>query len=244
MHKREDAHAREIRRIDNEMTKLEDQLVLERRKVAVLTRSDDTPEPTLASDGLALIRAGHDGPGARVWLGAPILLRMSRRFNGALPRHRFDDVLEHLRAITQDPGQYELTPNAVVWASDAQPHPIQSQLMVRVIVTDVSKSQTTVPEDYGACFTTLTVTDQLGALAGRMFGAFGTMLGAGGLAAPVAASLAFPLFTPLFVVGWLGGVYGTTRLLYRRLAKARAQRLQAVFASLVELVEQYIEVRS
>jgi hypothetical protein len=42
---------------------------------------------------------------------------------------------------------------------------------------------------------------------------------------------------PIFVFGWLGGVYGSTRTVYRRIAITRAERLHEVFGALVVEIE-------
>ena len=177
----------------------------------------------------ALKRAAYDPSSAQKWLGAPALLRLSRRFDGKLPRERFAQVIERVREITHDPGVVEVSESAVVWATSLERHPSQAHLMIRVIVTDGEHPHTQ-----------LAVTDRLGALVGRLFGAFGTIVGAGGLAAPVAASLAFPVFAPVFVLGWLGGVYGTTRVLYRKLVTGRAKQLHEIFGALVLEIEAHV----
>jgi hypothetical protein len=49
------------------------------------------------------------------------------------------------------------------------------------------------------------------------------------------------MLAPAFVLGWLGGVYGTTRLAYRKIAINRAERLHEVFGALVLEIEPYVE---
>jgi hypothetical protein len=162
-------------------------------------------------------------------LGAPALLRLTRRFDGTFPRNQFEQLVERIRELTHEAGIVEIADDGIVWGSTTEGHPSQAHLLVRVTV-DSEKS----------C-TNLIASDRLGALVGRLFGSFGTIFGAGGLTAPVAASIVFPWFTPIFVFGWLGGVFGTTRVIYRRLAASRAKQLQEIFGALVLEIEPYIE---
>jgi hypothetical protein len=108
--------------------------------------------------------------------------------------------------------------------------------MIRIVISNASSVS-----GESEWYTTLTVTDRLEALAGRLFGTFGGIVGTGGLAAPFAASLAFPPLAPVFVVGWLGGVYGATRYLYRKSAHARGRILQHIFAFLVDELERLLQ---
>jgi hypothetical protein len=120
--------------------------------------------------------------------------------------------------------------------SSSSRHPVQPHFMVRLVIAKAGPTRT-----QAKWFTTLTITDRLDELAGRLFGTFGGIVGAGGFAAPLAASIAFPPLAPLFVAGWFGGVYGTSRLLYRKAARARAMILQNIFDLLVADVEQIVE---
>jgi hypothetical protein len=236
---REREYEREARDLDRQITQLEKQLDAARRRVGELADDIEDPGPKLEHGGLALMRAGHDGSTA-FWLGAPMLLRMRRRFDGRLPRDCFDHMLDHIREHANDAGIVEEMPESLVWSSSAGRHPIQPHWMIRLVVAEAVMPRTPTPEQHD-CFTTLTVTDRLDALAGRLFGAFGGILGAGGLAAPVAASLAFPMLTPVFVVGWLGGVYGASRMLYRKVAQGRAKHMQKLFTLLIEELEPHLQ---
>lgn len=212
---------------------LEDELEVARHTIADLERADeDAREPRSGGGHRELRDASYDPTAsARRWLGAPALLRLSRRFEGKLPEERFEQLVERAREITHEPGIVELKPNSLVWGSSPGRHATQSHLMVRVTVAR---------NDDGEWRTDLTVTDRLGALVGRLFGAIGSVVGAGGLAVPVAASIVFPAFAPAFALGWLGGVYGTTRVLYKKLAIGRAKRLHELFGALVLEVEPYV----
>jgi hypothetical protein len=198
--KREREHERTTREVDRQITSLEDQLERARDRVGELAGDPRITEPTLEQGEIAVLRSGHDGRTA-FWLGAPKLLRMRRRFEGRLPDDCFDRMLEHIRDRTHDSGVVEQTPDALVFSSSgAGRHPVQPHLMIRIVISNASSAS-----GESEWYTTLTVTDRLEALAGRLFGTFGGIVGTGGLAAPFAASLAFPPLAPVFVVGWLGG---------------------------------------
>jgi hypothetical protein len=209
------------------IAELEDDVEIAERAVAELER--DHEASNVGSAKRALQHTSFDPTAFGKFLGASPLLELTRRFEGIFPRERFEQVVERLRELTHEPGIAEIREHTVVWGPSTEHHPAQSHLVVKVTV---------VPDEAS---TTLAVTDRLGALVGRMFGAFGTIVGAGGLAAPVAASIAFPVFTPVFVLGWLGGVFGMTRAFYRRLAARRAQQLERIFGALVLEIEPYVE---
>jgi hypothetical protein len=236
---REREYERETKDLDRQITAFEKELDARRRRVGELADDIEEPGPKLEHGSLALLRAGHDGSTA-FWLGAPTLLRLRRRFNGRLPQNCFHHILDHIREHAHDAGIVEELPESLVWSSSSGRHPVQPHWMIRLVVAEAVMPRTPNPEHHDY-FTTLTVTDRLDALAGRLFGAFGGILGAGGLAAPVAASLAFPLLTPAFVVGWLGGVYGASRLLYRKIARGRAKYMQNLFGLLIEELEPHIQ---
>jgi hypothetical protein len=226
-------HERELQRSDDKarLAELDDELESADQIIKRLERERHVPESKAGTaGGRALKRAGFDPSSART-LGAPALLRLTRRFDGTFPRNQFEQLVERIRELTHEPGIVEIADDGIVWGSSTEGHPSQAHLLVRVTVDDKEGS------------TNLVATDRLGALVGRLFGAFGTIFGAGGLAAPVAASIAFPWFTPVFVFGWLGGVFASTRVLYRRLAASRAKQLQEIFGALVLEIEPYLERR-
>jgi hypothetical protein len=235
---REREYERETRELDRQITRLEKELDAARRRVGELADDIEDPGPKLEHGALALLRAGHDGSTA-LWLGAPTLLRLRRRFNGRLPQACFHHMLEHIREHAHDAGTVEELPESLVWSSSPGKHVVQPHWMIRLVVAEAVMPRTPNPEQHD-CFTTLTVTDRLDALAGRLFGAFGGILGAGGIAAPVAASIAFPMLTPVFVVGWLGGVYTASRFLYRKIARGRAKYMQNLFGLLIEELEPHL----
>lgn len=220
---RRDDHAR--------LSELEDELESSAEIIERLERERDLPATKAGTaGGRALERAGFDKSSSKM-LGAPALLRLTRRFDGTFPRNQFEQLVERIRELTHEAGIVEIADDGIVWGSTTEGHPSQAHLLVRV----------TVDSETGC--TNLVASDRLGALVGRLFGAFGTIFGAGGLTAPVAASIVFPWFTPIFVFGWLGGVFGTTRVIYRRLAASRAKQLQEIFGALVLEIEPYLERR-
>jgi hypothetical protein len=215
-----------LRRVEQaRLAELEDDLKAAQKIVADLEAHVDAP--VSRDDAEVLKRASFDPTAVGRFLGAPALLELTRRFEGVLPRHQFEQLVDRLREITHEPGIVEIREESVVWATSPQRHAGQPHLVVRVTVASNE--------------TNLVVTDRLGALIGRVFGAFGTIVGAGGLGAPVAASIAFPLFTPVFILGWLGSVFGTTRVVFRRLAAGRARQLHRTFGTLVLEIEPYLK---
>ena len=169
----------------------------------------------LATNG-ALVRGAEQGAAAR-WFG-PGTLQLARRFDGAFPTDRFEGLIERIREVTRDPGRTELLRSSLTWFAsrgEKSPGPFR---VVTVTVRDG--------------VTTLTVTDRLGGLAGAIYGGVGGGVGGGGMALPILASAAVPALAPVFVLGWLGGVFLGTRAIYRRAARRRAVALQQLFDAL------------
>jgi hypothetical protein len=221
--KRDRERERELVDDRSHLEALKDDLEIAQRAIKRID-GDQTDKVT----GRAMLRsASADNSPAATWLGAPTLLRLTRRFDGRLERTEFEQLVERIRETTHDPGVVELNEGSLLWSSTPQYQPTQAHMMVRVTLEKDS--------------TELGVTDRLGALVGRLFGAFGSIFAAGGIAVPVAASLAFPALAPVFVAGWVGGVFGTTRVLYRKLVTARAERLHEVFGALVLAIQPHLE---
>jgi len=181
----------------------------------------------LASPGGALA-VTEQRDRAAAWLGAPLRLELTRDFDGALPADRFEDLLPPIRELTGDTGRCEILRASFSWFSTAGTGMNAGAPAVIVTVT-VKDGRTT-----------LTVTQRLGAIAGALFGGFGGGLGGGAIVAPIFASIAVPVLAPVFILGWLGGIYGTTRWLYRRTARKHAQKLQALFERLVVEIDTLI----
>lgn len=201
---------------------LEQELATARSKLAAL-EGRQSQALALASQG-ALV-AGRPSAAAR-WFGAPVSLQLARRFDGAYPADRFEDLIERIREITRDPGRTELLRSSLTWfASRGE----KSSGPFRVVTVTVRDGNTT-----------LTVTDRLAGLAGAIYGGVGGGVGGGGLSLPLLASAAVPVLTPIFLLGWLGGVFLGTRAIYQRAARRRAVALQQLFDSLVADIERML----
>jgi hypothetical protein len=177
----------------------------------------------VAASGGALARTDAAPSAARTWLGAPLRLELTRRWPGAFPAERFEDVIDRIRELTRDPGRSELLRASVTWSASAGERSMGPFTVVTLAVRDGQ--------------TTLTITDRLGPLAGALFGGIGGGVGGGGVIAPIAATIAVPLLAPVFFAGWLGGIYAGTRALFRRTARRRAEAMQQLFDALSADVE-------
>jgi len=68
-------------------------------------------------------------------------------------------------------------------------------------------------------------------------GGVGGGVGGGGISLPIIASAAVPFLAPVFILGWLGGVFLGARAIYKRAARRRAVALQQLFDVLVADIE-------
>ncbi|TMQ06853.1 MAG: hypothetical protein E6J90_45145 [Deltaproteobacteria bacterium] len=198
---------------------LEHELAQTHEKLAAL-QGRQSQALVLASRG-ALVPGSSPGAVTR-WFG-PAMLQLERRFDGAFPADRFEELIERIREVTRDPGRTELLKSSLTWFSsrgEKSPGPY------RVV---------TVAIRHGA--TTLTVTDRLTGLLAAIYGGVGGGVGGGGLSVPILAATAVPVLAPVFILGWLGGVFVGTREIYKRLARQRAVALQQLFDALVEDIQ-------
>jgi hypothetical protein len=177
----------------------------------------------LASRG-ALVVGAAPSTASRVF--GPGTLRLARRFEGAFPPARFEQLVERIRELTGDPGRTEVLGASLTWFASRGDRSTGPHRVVTLAVRDR--------------MTTLTVTDRLGGLAGAIYGGVGGGVGGGGLSLPIMASTFVPVLTPVFLLGWLGGVFFGTRALYLRLARRRAEELQQVFDALVGDIERVL----
>jgi hypothetical protein len=175
----------------------------------------------LASPG-ALVRDGRPS-GVAWWFGAPGQLQFARRFDRAFPAERFEELIERIREVTRDPGRTELLRSSLTWFASRGEKSTGPFRVVTVTVRDGG--------------TTLTVTDRLAGLAGAIYGGVGGGVGGGGLSLPILAATAVPVLAPVFILGWLGGVFLGTREIYKRAARRRAVALQQLFDALVSDIE-------
>ena len=207
-----DADQARIAALERELGETRDKLAaLEGRRTQALV---------LATRG-ALVPGTAPSPAARVF--GPGTLRLARRFDGAFPAARFEHLVERIRELTGDPGRTEVLNASLTWFASRGDRSTGPYRIVTVTVRD------------GA--TTLTVTDRLSGLAGAIYGGVGGGVGGGGLSLPIMASTLVPVLTPVFVLGWLGGVFFGTRALYLRLVRRRAEELQQVFDALAGDIE-------
>jgi hypothetical protein len=200
---------------------LEHELVAAKRRVAEL-EGKQSQALVLASGG-ALATTGEPNSAAAKWFGAPLRLSLERRFEGAYPVDKLEDLLEVIQRITKDRGRTELLRSSLTWWSGSPERGTGPFMTLTISVKD------------GA--TTLIANDRLGPLAGVIFGAIGGGVGGGAIMAPIAASIAMPILAPVFAIGWLGGFYAITRKLYKRSATKRAQQLQTLFDAVAAEIE-------
>jgi hypothetical protein len=199
---------------------LEHELAHAKDKLAVL-EGRQSQALVLASQG-ALTAAGPPSAATR-WFGAPGTLSLARRFEGVFAVDRFEELVERIREITRDPGRTELLRSSLTWfASRGE----KSSGPFRVVTVTVRDGHTT-----------LTVTDRLAGLAGAIYGGVGGGVGGGGQSLPLLASAAVPALSPVFILGWLGGVFLGARAIYKRAARRRAVALQQLFDALVADIE-------
>jgi hypothetical protein len=172
----------------------------------------------------ALTPAGKATTLSTRWFGAPLKLELSRTFEGALAAEHFEDLVEKIRLLVDDPGRTELMRSSMSWRSSTERgRGVGPYFTFTVTGRDG--------------VTVLTATDHLGTLAGALYGALGGGVGGGASAAPIFASIAVPVLTPVFVLAWLGGIYGGIRAVFRRAARRRAAKLQTVFDALAAEID-------
>jgi hypothetical protein len=159
----------------------------------------------------------------RKWLSAPTMLKLKHEFAGAFSSDNFDRLIARIREIMHDPGVVERTASSFTWSSSRNQHALQPEMMIVVRVDGAE--------------TSLIATDRLDGMLVRGFGKIGGLLVTGGLVAPLAASVVIPTFTPMFLVAWLGGVYGAMRRLYRRAVGNRARKLKDVFDTMCREIQ-------
>jgi hypothetical protein len=197
---------------------LEQELAETRDKLAVV-EGRQSQALVLATQG-ALVSGGRGG--AARWFG-PGTLQLARRFDGTFPTERFEELIERIREITRDPGRTELLKSSLTWFASRGEKSTGPFRVVTVTIRDG--------------VTTLTVTDRLAGLAGAIYGGVGGGVGGGGLSLPLLASAAVPALSPVFILGWLGGVFLGARAIYKRAARRRAVALQQLFDALVADIE-------
>jgi hypothetical protein len=168
-------------------------------------------------------------PSAAARLFGPGTLQLARRFDGAFPTDHFEELIERIREISRDPGRTELLRSSLTWFASRGEKSGGPHRIVTVTVRDG--------------VTTLTVTDRLGGLAGAIYGGVGGGVGGGGLSLPIMAASAVPVLAPVFILGWLGGVFLGAREIYLRSVRRRAVTLQQLFDALSGDIERALAPR-
>src|SRR5690242_12494725 len=67
----------------------------------------------LASHGE--LAAGARRSAAMRWLGAPLVLELTRTFDRAYPTDRFEDLLVVIREVAREPGMSEILRSSLTW---------------------------------------------------------------------------------------------------------------------------------
>ncbi|HEX7842382.1 MAG TPA: hypothetical protein VF469_33145 [Kofleriaceae bacterium] len=207
-----DADQARIAALEQELAETRDKLsVLEGKQSLALTRAGNW----------ALVPGGKVSTASRVF--GPGTLELSRQFDGAYPADRFEELIDRIRELTRDPGRTELLKSSLTWFAMRGEKSVGPHRVVTVSVRGDT--------------TTLTVTERLAGLAGAIYGGVGGGVGGGGLSLPILAAVAMPVLTPVFILGWLGGVFLGTRQIYLRTARRRAVVLHQLFDALVGDIE-------
>lgn len=210
-----DADQARIAALERELAETRDKLaVLEGRPSQALTRVN----------GGALVLSAQTTPASRLF--GPGALELTRRFDGAYPAERFEELIHRIRELTRDPGRTELLRSSLTWFASRGEKTTGPERVVTLAVRGGT--------------TTLTVSERLGALAGAIYGGVGGGVGGGGLSLPILAAVALPVLAPVFLLGWLGGVFVGTRAIYLRAARRRAAALQRLFDELAAEVEREV----
>ena len=201
---------------------LEAELAQAQNKIAELEHRESTALVPARGNVLAVASGTARAP----WYGAPLRLELARQFAGELPRARLEELIGLIRRISTDPGHAELLTSSMTWSSRLGRQNAGPQISITVSIGDG--------------VTDLTALDSLGSLAGAVYGGVGGGLGGGGIALPVFAAITMPVLIPITVTAWLGGVFFGARAIYKRAARRRAERLQALFAALSTEIEKRI----
>jgi hypothetical protein len=167
------------------------------------------------------------GPQQAKWVGAPMRLELTRKFDGAFPVDRFEDLADLIREHTRERGRVEIMRSSMSWSIDQRG------------VGPFTNVTVSVRNDV----TTLTVSDKLGSVAGAIYGGIGGGVGGGLIVAPIFASLALPMLAPVFIIGWLGGIFGLSRAMFKSAARRRAVALQTLFDVVGAEIEQTLAAK-
>jgi len=202
---------------------LEDELATAQRKIAELEGRQ-----ALVPAGPGALEVASHRPGAVArWLGAPLTRELTRRFEGAYPADRFEELVALIRSTRNDRGFAEVWKTSVTWtASGRGSNNVAPQLVVSVAVE--------------AGHTTLTVRTRLHQVAGGIYGGLGGGVGGGGIVVPLLVSLAHPALAPVIGIAWLGGVLILARTVFRPLAARQVHAAQGLFDQLAGAISRTI----
>jgi len=170
--------------------------------------------------------ANKDNP----WIGGPTRLACERVVEVELPEAEFPALVDEIRRILNHPGQVSQLGRTFSWSS-ARGAGSTRNLEVAVSVRGGR--------------TLITAHESLGSLIGGIFGGVGGGVGGGGLGLvlPAGAAVLGPAGVVLTVPSWLATVYGSARLIYRRMVRARSAELERLVESLAALASELVPKR-
>ncbi|HTS88895.1 MAG TPA: serine/threonine-protein kinase [Gemmatimonadales bacterium] len=157
------------------------------------------------------------------WIGGPTKLLYERTVEGELPEGEYATLVDEIRLILQDVGQVSQLGHSFSWASTRAGSTRHLEVSVSV----------------RGGRTRITARENLGPLIGGIFGGVGGGVGGGGFG-PIMATVGSALHASgaafvAIIPAWLGTVYLSTRLLYRRAVRRRAATLERLVDRLAEL---------
>jgi hypothetical protein len=171
-----------------------------------------------------LSRPPTQAQGKHPVLGAAASLHYEARLPGELPSECFDLLIHEIQSALGEPGTHSRTEKSLSWQTVLA----HGQPGRRIGVTvSVIRGETLVRID-----------EKLQNLIGGLFGGLLGGLGGGGMGFIALPIVFAPWSVPLFVGGWLGGVYWLTRGIYKRMVERRDQELRGLLARLVDLCEE------
>jgi hypothetical protein len=208
-----DAPYRDDREADQaRIAALERELAQAKDRVAELEQHRS--QALVLTSSSALSKQGKPTLGTRI-AGAPLQLELERTFDATFPTDKLEDLVGIIRSVAKERGHTELLRSSMAWSSITGARATGPQMTVTVTIRDGT--------------TQLVVGDRLGQLAGALYGGVGGGVGGGAIMLPILASVGAPYLAPVIFIGWFGGVYAGARALFKRSARKRAERVQAVF---------------
>ncbi len=201
---------------------LEGELAAAKRKIAAL----ESPHALVRTEPAALTTTGRPPGAVARWFGAPLIRDLVRRFEGAYPVDKLEDLLALIRQLSPDRGTAELLRSSLTWLP-SRLGSTRAGLAVSVVIND------------GA--TTLTVRDNRRQFAGGIYGGIGGGCSSLVAGAGVIAGFVNPLLIPVAVVGALGGLLVGTRAVYNKMVSRQTRTAVAVFDALSAEIAKRLE---